>query len=176
MLDYNGTLACDGELLEGVGQRLQALSQQLQIHVVTADTFGKVRDQMAELACQVVVLPVENQAAGKLNYIIKLGAENSVCMGNGRNDRLMLEAAALGVVLVQEEGAAVATIMAADVVCPDIRQSQARPRTHRPVRLRRGSRCAEAGGGQTHRRVALICGARGWFPEIVIRYLRAHGA
>ena len=121
VLDYNGTLACDGELLEGVGQRLQALSQQLQIHVVTADTFGKVREQMAGLACQVVVLPLENQAAGKLNYITELGVENSVCMGNGRNDRLMLEAAALGVVLVQEEGAAVATIMAADVVCPDIR-------------------------------------------------------
>ena len=121
VLDYNGTLACDGELLEGVGQRLQALSQQLQIHVVTADTFGKVREQMAGLACQVVVLPLENQAAGKLNYITELGVENSVCMGNGRNDRLMLEAAALGVVLVQEEGAAVATLMAADVVCPDVR-------------------------------------------------------
>ena len=120
VLDYNGTLACDGELIEGVGPRLQELSRQLQIHVVTADTFGKVRDQMAGLACEVVVLPVENQDAGKLDYINRLGAAQTVCMGNGRNDRLMLEAAALGVVLIQEEGAAVATVVAADVVCRDI--------------------------------------------------------
>jgi soluble P-type ATPase len=75
---------------------------------------------MAGLACEVVVLPVENQDAGKLDYINRLGAAQTVCMGNGRNDRLMLEAAALGVVLIQEEGAAVATVVAADVVCRDI--------------------------------------------------------
>ena len=41
-------------------------------------------------------------------------------MGNGRNDRLMLDEAALGVVVVQREGAAVETLLAADVVCQSI--------------------------------------------------------
>ncbi len=35
MLDYNGTLALDGELLDGVVQRLQALSDKLKVHVLT---------------------------------------------------------------------------------------------------------------------------------------------
>ncbi len=121
VLDYNGTMACDGELLEGVAGRLQDLSRQLEVHVLTADTFGKVVDQLAGLDCQLVVLPPERQDALKLDYVKKLGSEKTVCVGNGRNDRLMLREAALGVVLVQEEGAAIEALVEADVVCPDIR-------------------------------------------------------
>ena len=40
VLDYNGTLAVDGEIVAGVVRMLNALSQRLQVHVVTADTFG----------------------------------------------------------------------------------------------------------------------------------------
>lgn len=41
VLDFNGTLACDGELLDGLKPRLDNLSRHLDIHVVTADTFGR---------------------------------------------------------------------------------------------------------------------------------------
>jgi soluble P-type ATPase len=41
-------------------------------------------------------------------------------MGNGRNDRLMLKASALGIVVLQGEGAAFETIASADVLCTDI--------------------------------------------------------
>lgn len=57
---------------------------------------------------------------GKRDYITKLGCENVVCMGNGRNDRLMLEEAALGIAVIQAEGAAIKTVMAADVIMADI--------------------------------------------------------
>jgi soluble P-type ATPase len=40
MLDLNGTLAVDGELINGVKERLNNLSELLDIYVVTADTFG----------------------------------------------------------------------------------------------------------------------------------------
>ncbi|NML47193.1 hypothetical protein HHL11_25830 [Ramlibacter sp. G-1-2-2] len=43
VLDFNGTLACDGRLLEGVAPRLERLSGDLSIHVVTGDTFGGAR-------------------------------------------------------------------------------------------------------------------------------------
>jgi soluble P-type ATPase len=43
-----------------------------------------------------------------------------VCVGNGRNDRLMLQVAGLGIVVVQAEGAAVQTALAADILSPDI--------------------------------------------------------
>jgi soluble P-type ATPase len=120
VLDYNGTMACDGVILDGVKERLNALASQLQVHVLTADTFGSVRAALADLSCELSVLPTEGQDIGKLKYVEKLGAEATVCVGNGRNDRLMLQGAALGMVVLQEEGAAVKTIMAADVVAPDI--------------------------------------------------------
>jgi len=120
VLDYNGTLACDGEILPGVKEALDGLAQSLRIHVVTADTFGKAASRLEGCRCELVVLPLENQDAGKLEYIKRLGPESTVCVGNGRNDRMMLEGAGLGIAVIQEEGAAVQTLLAADVACPDI--------------------------------------------------------
>jgi soluble P-type ATPase len=120
VLDYNGTLACDGELLGGVKERLCALSGTLQIHVLTGDTFGKVRGGLSGIPCELVVLPVEGQDRLKREYIRRLGPETTVCVGNGRNDRLMLEEAGLGIAVVQAEGAAVQTVLAAAVVTGDI--------------------------------------------------------
>ena len=120
VLDYNGTLACDGALIDGVCERLERLAQDLRIHVVTADTFGKARQALAGLPCQLQVLPAGNQEQAKLVYIQLLGCERVVAIGNGRNDRLMLEAAALGIAVVQREGAAAETLRAADAVCPSI--------------------------------------------------------
>jgi soluble P-type ATPase len=120
VLDYNGTLACDGELLEGVADALAVLAADLQIHVVTADTFGKVRSRLEGSPCTVVILPVEDQDLGKLDYVEKLGPDRVAAIGNGRNDRLMLKRAALGIAVVQEEGVAAETLLAADAVSPNI--------------------------------------------------------
>ena len=120
VLDYNGTLAVDGNLVAGAGSLLTQLAGDLEVHVITADTFGKVREGMADIPCSVSVLPLEDQAKAKLDYAAGLGAEQSVCIGNGRNDRLMLKAAGLGVAVLLEEGAAAETLLAADVVCKSI--------------------------------------------------------
>jgi soluble P-type ATPase len=120
VLDYNGTLACDGKLLPGVAERLNVLSGQMKIHVLTADTFGSVKEALADVSAEISILPTDGQDLGKLKYIVQLGADTTVCVGNGRNDRLMLEAAALGIAVCQEEGAAVQTVLAADVVVPNI--------------------------------------------------------
>jgi len=120
VLDYNGTLAVDGRLVAGAGQRLTRLSADLDIHVVTADTFGNVRKRMADIPCTVSVLPPGDQDQAKFDYITRLGSGQTVCVGNGRNDRLMLKAAGLGVAVILEEGAAGETLLAADVVCHTI--------------------------------------------------------
>lgn len=120
VLDYNGTLACDGVLIEGVRVRLEELSHHLSIHVITADTFGKAQAAFAGMPCELAILPLENQDAGKLAYITRLGCEKTVCIGNGRNDRLMLKSAALGIAVIQQEGASSETLIAADVVAASI--------------------------------------------------------
>jgi soluble P-type ATPase len=120
VMDYNGTLAVDGKLVDGVAARLEILSRDLQIHVITADTFGLVQQQMAALPCRVSVLGKDNQAEAKLRYVQELGLEHTVCIGNGRNDRFMLRAAALGLAVVLAEGIAGETIQAADIVSRSI--------------------------------------------------------
>ena len=120
VFDYNGTLAVDGELLPGVEEALKGLAKELQIHILTADTFGKVKSRVEGIPCELSILPVENQDTGKLDYVKSLGAEHTVCMGNGRNDRLMLKEASLGIAVILEEGAATETLAAADIVCTGI--------------------------------------------------------
>jgi soluble P-type ATPase len=66
------------------------------------------------------VLPADEQDIAKLAYVNELGAEGTVCIGNGRNDRLMLAASALGIAVVLAEGASSLSLTAADVVCKDI--------------------------------------------------------
>jgi soluble P-type ATPase len=123
VMDYNGTLAKDGCLLEGVRARLESLAGQMNLHVITADTFGMARSELNGLPCNLVILTVEEQVQGKLAYVDSLGRDQVAAIGNGRNDRMMLEAAALGIALIQEEGAAFETLSAADVVMPDIRSA-----------------------------------------------------
>ncbi len=120
VMDYNGTMACDGRLIDGVREKLDVLCRQMEIHVLTADTFGKARAELTGVPAVLSILPEGDQDQGKLQYIKGLGEEPVVAVGNGRNDKLMLEAAELGIALIQEEGACVETVMAADMVCPDI--------------------------------------------------------
>lgn len=120
VLDYNGTLAVDGRLLKGVADALRELSTRLAVHVITADTFGLAAAELQGLPVSLVIAPSAGQDQAKLDFISRLGPEQVVAIGNGRNDRLLLEAATLGIAVVQAEGAAVETLQAADVVCTRI--------------------------------------------------------
>jgi soluble P-type ATPase len=120
VLDYNGTVACDGQIIAGVGDRLEELSSSLDIHILTADTFGSVRKAIPAIPYRLSIIPREEQAQAKLRYVEELGLDSCVCVGNGRNDRMMLKEAALGIAVMQAEGAAIDAILAADVVVTDI--------------------------------------------------------
>jgi len=120
VLDYNGTIACDGRLINGVRERLEELSKSLSIHILTADTFGSVQKEAAGIPCEVVVIGKENQTQAKADYVRQLGLQKTVTVGNGRNDALMLKEAVLGIAVIQEEGATVETLMAADIVTRSI--------------------------------------------------------
>lgn len=114
--DFNGTLAQDGRLLPGIRELLVDLAGDLRIHVVTADTHGSAAQELQGLPVSVQVIPPANQAAAKRAFVERLGGNGVVALGNGRNDREMLSAAALGIVVVQVEGAAPETLASADVV------------------------------------------------------------
>jgi P-type E1-E2 ATPase len=120
VLDVNGTLALDGTLLEGVARRLSGLRDRLNLHMVTADTHGQqsVIDQLLNLSA--VRIQRGNESAQKTEFVNSLGAESVVAIGQGANDAGMLKTAALGICILSTEGAAVDTLLAADLVTPDI--------------------------------------------------------
>jgi soluble P-type ATPase len=78
------------------------------------------RSQLAGLPVELTIAPVESQAETKLRFVEGLGAVSVVAIGNGRNDRKMLAAAAVGIALVQREGGSAESIASADMVCTGI--------------------------------------------------------
>lgn len=118
--DYNGTLARDGYLIDGVAERLAALAGALQVHVLTADTFGRAKRMLGGADLRLSVLGEGRQDEAKGRYVTALDAARTAAIGNGRNDRDMVAAAALGIVVLGPEGAAGATAAVADVLVADV--------------------------------------------------------
>ncbi|MCR4408434.1 MAG: HAD family hydrolase [Anaerolineae bacterium] len=135
VLDLNGTIALDGEVLPGVAGRLAILAERLTIHLVTADTHGKAAaivskleegtrgvDVGAQHAAPLLLARIEagNEAEQKQTLVQRLGAEQVVAAGNGANDGAMLRAAALGIAVLGAEGLAVEALQSANVVTASI--------------------------------------------------------
>jgi len=118
--DVNGTLAVDGQLLDGVKQRLSTLRDRLTLHLLTADTHGKQDIIDQQLGLRAVHIQPGNEAEQKENYVKKLGAGTIVAIGQGANDAGMLRTAALGICVLSPEGTAVETLMEADLVVSNI--------------------------------------------------------
>jgi soluble P-type ATPase len=115
VLDLNGTLAVDGLVAIGVVERLQALSPMVQVHVVTADTFGTAA-RLQDLGVRVQVLEPGDQVEAKAAFVRALGAAHTIAIGNGSNDEGMVREAAVGIAIVGHEGACARTVFAADIV------------------------------------------------------------
>ncbi|MDD3592057.1 MAG: ATPase P [Sulfurovum sp.] len=120
LLDYNGTLACDGQIKAGVLERLEKLSQSVKIHVITADTFGSVQEQCDASFIHIHIIGKEAQDRAKLEYLKQLDPQHTVAVGNGRNDALILQEARLGFALLQEEGCATQSLLTSDVLFQSI--------------------------------------------------------
>ena len=121
VFDVNGTLAVDGQLIEGVEPLIAQLRGKLEVRLLTADTHGK----QAEIDRQLKFTADRLQPGGyereqKADYVRALGAHKVVAIGNGANDADMLKTAALGIAVIGHEGAAYETLAAADVVTHNI--------------------------------------------------------
>ena len=120
LLDFNGILAVDGCLIEGVKERIAQFSDCLNFHVITADTFGSVKKELEELHCFVHIIPEQDQALSKLSYLQKLEPKNTIGVGNRANDERMLQGSVLGVAVLGQEGLATKTLMASDLAVNNI--------------------------------------------------------
>ena len=117
VLDVNGTLTDRGELIGDVEMKLRNLRETLDVHLVSADTFGSLQRIASTLGIDPNVI---GDGAEKAAFVRQVGARHCAAIGNGANDEDMLRAAALGIAVIGAEGAAAATVAAADVVCRSI--------------------------------------------------------
>ncbi len=120
VLDVNGTVALDGQLIEGVAQRVTELRGVIEVHMLTADTRGRQQAIDAQLGMQAARITPQNEAAQKAAFVQGLGSEWVCAVGNGANDAQMLREARLAIAVLGEEGLATETLNAADVVVPNI--------------------------------------------------------
>ena len=120
VFDYNGTLAVNGRLKPGVREAVASLSDRVDFHVITADTFGIVEKELEGVDCRLAIIPKGNQAEAKAAYVRELVASHVMAAGNGANDRLMLKAAGIGIAVLLEEGTAIASLTAADILVKDV--------------------------------------------------------
>ncbi len=121
--DYNGTIAKDGFVLPEVKGLFEELSKRYTLHVITADTFGSVHEQLEGYHVTIKVLHSEHHTQEKAEYIAQLQADKCAAIGNGGNDQEMLASAAIAIAILGDEGCAKETLMRADIVCKNIQDA-----------------------------------------------------
>ncbi len=118
VLDLNGTISVHGSLIQEIIPLIQELKQELEIFLLTADTFGTGTAIANRLEINLHRISAdEPESVQKADFVNKIGAENTVALGNGRNDYLMLQNARIGIAILGKEGAAPQTLNSADIVC-----------------------------------------------------------
>jgi soluble P-type ATPase len=117
LFDLNGTLALDGIISDPVRERLQLLQERFEVYLITADTHGTVADLVRGWGdLEIVRIQSGKEDRQKLEWLERLGPSQTAAFGNGANDALMLRSAALGICVMQGEGAALPTLLASNIL------------------------------------------------------------
>jgi len=119
VLDVNGTLAIDGQLLPGIADLLSSLRDHLTIHLLTADTHRKQAEIDRILGLKALRVKSGEEKFQKAAYVKEIGPEHTAAIGQGANDAFMLAEARIGVCILSKEGTAVDTLLSADLAVPD---------------------------------------------------------
>ena len=122
VLDLNGTLTESGDFIPGVLECLEALSGKgFKIFVLSGDTRGTLRQSFQH--AQGIEAIVTKTAREKQTFVESIGAEHTVCVGNGNIDVEMFKVARLSICTIQAEGATTKAMLQADIVVTHITQA-----------------------------------------------------
>jgi len=116
LFDVNGTIAVDGRIDGSIKKRLQDITRKVSIYILTADTYRTIEKEMGDTGISIEKVIPPNEAEQKEEFVKKLGEKETMAIGNGANDALMLKRAILGMCVIDNEGASSAAIANADIV------------------------------------------------------------
>jgi len=122
VLDLNGTLTESGDFIPGVLDDLKKLKAHgFKIYILSGDTRGTLKQAFPKFSG---VEPIVTKTAlDKRAFVESIGAERTVCVGNGNIDVEMFKAARLSICTVQAEGATTQAILEADIVVIHIKHA-----------------------------------------------------
>jgi len=120
VIDLNGTVATDGRVPLEVKEKINSLSDQAKIYILTADTQGTANEETLGMNAELIKIAEEDSKQGKFDFLKTLDLEVTVAIGNGSNDQLILKEAALGIAILGDEGVSVSAIKNADLVVKNI--------------------------------------------------------
>lgn len=121
ILDFNGTIAKDGRVLDGVKELLEKIHDQgVTIYIVTADTNGTVMEECAKLPVEVKIFDSDTVARDKRCLCQSLGCERTASIGNGKNDIQVFPVSVFSIAVIGNEGTYTKSAMQADVLVTDI--------------------------------------------------------
>lgn len=120
IFDYNGTIAVDGKLIEGLAEKIQRLTRDYSVYILTADTFGTVEAECEDLDVTVKTINSEDVSTYKRKVVESLGDKNAICVGNGYNDIEMFKVAGISICTIQNEGASGKLFLYSDIVTKSI--------------------------------------------------------
>ena len=123
LLDMNGTVSTDGFLIPGVKWRVIKLRENLNIYLVTADTFGSANNAASQMGVDLKVVSPLNGTQDKEELVAVLGSSRTIAIGNGFNDVSMLKTAGLSIVVIGQEGCSVDALKNARIAVRDIRDA-----------------------------------------------------
>lgn len=119
--DYTGTHSFKGVVRRTVRTRLARLAKLVDVNVLTVDTFGTARRELARLPIELHFLNDDDRRNDKKKqrFVLKYEPKHVAAFGNGNMDRLLLktvrDAGGLAVAVDNGEGCALDAILNANV-------------------------------------------------------------
>jgi soluble P-type ATPase len=116
LLDFEGTLASDRRVHPKAKDRINLLSKQTKIYILTKEEKILMEEIFKKVKAEIIYLMEGEASQQKLDLLRQLGASRTVAIGNGVDDVPMIEEAGLGISVMGKEGTFSEAMKKADVV------------------------------------------------------------
>lgn len=118
IFDINGTIQFKGKLSEELEDKFKRLLQEYNVYLVSADTRGNLKYLANKLNVNYVKINSRDgpEAQAKNKELEKLGPNETIAVGNGNNDNLMLKNVLIGIGIIGSEGATMKSLLNSDVI------------------------------------------------------------
>ena len=118
LFDVNGTIQINGKIPSKLKKELRKLKSYFNVYLISADTRGNLNQIALELGVTAIKISVSEflESKAKNDELIKLGKEETIAIGNGNNDHMMLKNAIIGIAILGKEGLSSKTFMNSDLI------------------------------------------------------------